>query len=66
MARYCEDKWAKWARAACPTAIATLRTTMIAESHFRVLKGKFLRSPKGARLDHVVHITAVDVNDWYC
>jgi hypothetical protein len=39
---------------------------MIAESHFRVLKGKFLRFLKGARLDYVLHVIAVDVNDWYC
>ncbi|ETV65119.1 hypothetical protein H257_18076 [Aphanomyces astaci] len=35
---YSENEFKRWARSQCPTALATLRTSMMAEAHFNCLK----------------------------
>ncbi|CAD6983061.1 unnamed protein product [Tilletia controversa] len=52
---YRSDEWKLWARSASPT-IPVLKTTMICESHWRVVKHDYLHNFARPRIDHVAHI----------
>ena len=53
---YCEEQWKLWARAADPNQIPVVKTTMIAESHWRTLKHDYLHRFNRPRVDLVVWI----------
>jgi hypothetical protein len=53
---YCPEQWKLWARAANPTEIPTVKTTMIVESHWRTLKHDYLHRFNRPRIDLVVWI----------
>jgi hypothetical protein len=53
---YCEEQWKLWARAADPAEIPVVKTTMIAESHWRTLKHDYLHRFNRPRVDLVVWI----------
>ncbi|KAF0715095.1 hypothetical protein As57867_003559, partial [Aphanomyces stellatus] len=62
---YARDKWVLWSRSSKPNHVPRLRTTMMAEAHFRVLKVKFLKDCVKCRLDLLAHIITNDVELWY-
>ena len=39
---YNEKRWPLWARSACENKVSVLRTTMIVEGHWKVIKRDFL------------------------
>jgi hypothetical protein len=53
---YCPEQWQRWARAAHPAEIPVVKTTMIAESHWRTLKHDYLHRFNRPRVDLVVWI----------
>lgn len=53
---YRPQTWKLWARAANDTEIPVLRTTMIAESHWRVIKHDFLHRFNRPRIDMVIWV----------
>ena len=53
---YKPDQWELWARAAQPEEIPVLRTTMILESHWRVIKHDFLHRFNRPRVDLVLYV----------
>jgi hypothetical protein len=53
---YCDEQWKLWARAADPDEIPVVKTTMIAESHWRTLKHDYLHRFNRPRVDLVVWI----------
>ena len=53
---YHPDQWSRWARSANPTDIPVLKTTMIVESHWRLLKHDFLHRFNRPRIDLVLWI----------
>lgn len=53
---YCSERWILWMRAGCENKISVLKTTMIMESHWKVLKRDFLYKFFRPRLDLVVFI----------
>ncbi|KAE8219163.1 hypothetical protein CF319_g7095 [Tilletia indica] len=54
--RYRKGEWERWARSACADAIPVLKTTMICESHWRLVKHDYLHRFSRPRIDHVAHI----------
>ncbi|KAE8238675.1 hypothetical protein A4X13_0g8421 [Tilletia indica] len=52
---YNPDDWKLWARSSHPT-IPVLKTTMICESHWRLIKHDYLHRFSRPRIDHVIHI----------
>jgi len=57
---YCERQWQRWARSA-NLSIPVLKTTMILESHWRVLKHDFLHQYNRPRMDLVVHCMVAEL-----
>lgn len=53
---YSEGQWKLWARSAEPNSIPTVKTTMIVESHWRILKHNYLHRFNRPRVDLVVWI----------
>ena len=53
---YCDEQWKLWARSANAMEIPVLKTTMIVESHWRVLKHQFLHRFNRPRIDLVTWI----------
>lgn len=53
---YCAERWVLWMRAGCENKISVLKTTMIVESHWKVLKRDFLYKFFRPQLDLVVFI----------
>ncbi|THC98128.1 hypothetical protein EYZ11_002416 [Aspergillus tanneri] len=53
---YCPEQWKLWARAADPTDIPVVKTTMIVESHWRTLKHDYLHRFNRPRVDLVVWV----------
>ncbi|KAK9357301.1 hypothetical protein V1504DRAFT_472177 [Lipomyces starkeyi] len=53
---YCEEQWKLWERAADPAEIPIVKTTMIAESHWRTLKHDYFHRFNRPRVDLVVWI----------
>jgi hypothetical protein len=53
---YSPDQWKLWARAADPVEIPVVKTSMIAESHWRTLKHDYLHRFNRPRVDLVVWI----------
>ncbi|KAL1989584.1 hypothetical protein VTN49DRAFT_6781 [Thermomyces lanuginosus] len=53
---YSEGQWKLWARSAEPNSIPTVKTTMIVESHWRILKHNYLHRFNRPRVDLVVGI----------
>ena len=58
---YSEEHWKRWARSGDPSAISTVKTTMIAESHWRTLKHAYLHRFNRPRADLMVWILATRV-----
>jgi len=57
---YRPDKWRLWARSV-GEQIPVLKTTMVLESHWRVLKHDFLHKYNRPRIDLVVHCMATEL-----
>ena len=53
---YCDEQWKLWARSANEMEIPVLKTTMIVESHWRVLKHDFLHRFNRPRIDLVTWV----------
>lgn len=53
---YAPAMWNFWSRAGHPSQIPVLKTTMILESHWRVIKHDFLHRFSRPRLDLVAHV----------
>lgn len=53
---YHPEQWELWARSADPKQIPTVKTTMIAESHWRTLKHDYLHRFNRPRVDLIVFI----------
>ena len=53
---YHPNQWNRWARSANPKEIPILKTTMVVESHWRLLKHDFLHRFNRPRIDLVVWI----------
>ena len=53
---YQEIRWPLWARSSHPTMIPVLKTTMIMESHWRLLKHDFLHHFARPRIDRVTFV----------
>ncbi|KAE8233193.1 hypothetical protein CF326_g1770 [Tilletia indica] len=53
---YRREDWERWARSACAESVPVLKTTMICESHWRVVKHDYLHRFARPRIDHVTHI----------
>ena len=53
---YCNEQWKLWARSANEIEIPVLKTTMIVESHWRVLKHDFLHRFNRPRIDLVTWV----------
>ncbi|ETV71260.1 hypothetical protein H257_13398 [Aphanomyces astaci] len=62
---YSENEFKRWARSQCPTALATLRTSMMAEAHFNCLKYRFLKDFQRPRLDLLCFIIVTNIQEWY-
>ena len=54
---YQEDMWILWARSASPEKICLFKTTMLTESHWKVIKRDYLPKFFRPRLDLVAYIT---------
>ncbi|KAI1002825.1 hypothetical protein K3495_g5378 [Podosphaera aphanis] len=53
---YAPEQWKLWARSSCATGIPVLKTTMIVESHCRMVKHDYLHQYNRPRVDLVVSI----------
>ncbi|RDH27526.1 hypothetical protein BDQ94DRAFT_184479 [Aspergillus welwitschiae] len=53
---YCPEQWKLWARAADPSDIPVVKTSMIVESHWRTLKHDYLHRFNRPRVDLVVWV----------
>ena len=54
---YQDDMWILWARSASPEKICLFKTTMLTESHWKVIKRDYLPKFFRPRLDLVAYIT---------